>query len=226
MRARRSAHRRHRYDAAMDLLTQSALAAGLAWGSGLRLYAVLFLCGSLQRLGYVQLPGELTLLAHDWVLVASGVMLVGEFIADKVPAFDSAWDALHTFIRIPGGMLLAWGAFAEQGPAAQLAAGIVGGAITSSAHFTKAGTRALINHSPEPFSNWFASFSEEGLLLMGLWLAFQHPVLFLLLLVLFVLLMLWLLPRLWRALRWSYRQLRERFGSGARGPALTDSRVR
>lgn len=191
----------------MDLIAQIALAAGLAWGSGIRLYAVLFVFGGLQRLGYVHLPGDLSLLAHDWVLIASGVMLVGEFVADKVPAFDSLWDALQTFVRIPGGMALAWGALGDQGPAAQWVAAIVGGAITSGTHLTKAGTRAVINHSPEPFSNWLASFAEEGVLLGGLWLVWAHPLVFLALLVVFLLIAAWLLPKLWRALRWTVRKL-------------------
>jgi len=204
----------------MDLITQIALAAGLAWASGLRLYAVLFICGLLQRLGYLELPGQLALLQHDWVLWASGLMLVGEFVADKVPVFDSFWDALQTFVRLPGGALLAWGVFADQGPAAQLAAGILGGTIVSGTHLTKAGTRALINHSPEPFSNWAASFSEDGLLIAGLWLAIVHPWLFLGLLVLFLCLVAWLLPKLWRLMREVWRRLRPRraaaAGEGAR----------
>lgn len=192
----------------MDLTAQIALAAGLAWGSGLRLYAVLFLTGLLQRFGYVTLPGELGLLSHDWVLAASGFMLFGEFLADKVPAFDSLWDAAHTFIRIPGGTLLAWGVFADHGAAAQLAAAIMGGAIVSGTHFGKAGARVAINHSPEPFSNWGASFGEEGLLLAGLWLAIAHPLVFLVLLLVFLLLIAWLLPKLWRLLRETLRRLR------------------
>ncbi len=191
----------------MDLIAQIALAAGLAWGSGIRLYAVLFVCGGLQRLGYVHLPGDLSLLAHDWVLIASGVMLVGEFVADKVPAFDSLWDAFQTFVRIPGGMALAWSALGDQGPAAQWVAAIVGGAITSGTHLTKAGTRAVINHSPEPFSNWLASFVEDGVVLGGLWLVWAHPLVFLVLLVVFLLIAAWLLPKLSRALRWTVRKL-------------------
>jgi hypothetical protein len=194
----------------MDLVPQIALAAGLAWGSGLRLYAVLFLAGMAQRLGWVELPGQLGLLQHDWVLWASGAMLLGEFLADKVPAFDSLWDAVQTFVRIPGGTLLAWGVFADQGPAAQFAAAILGGTIVSGTHLTKAGSRVLINHSPEPFSNWGASLGEDGLLLAGLWLAIAYPWLFLALLLLFLLLVAWLLPKLWRLLRGTWRRLAAR----------------
>lgn len=191
----------------MDLVAQLALALGLAWASGVRFYAAVFTFGLLQRLGYVTLPPDLALLSHDWVLVVSGVMLVGEFVADKVPAFDSFWDGLQTFIRIPGGALLAWGAFGDQTPAAQLAIAIAGGAITAGTHLGKAGTRALINHSPEPFSNWLMSFAEDVAVLGALWLLKAHPVVFLVLLALFVLLLVWLLPRVWRALRWVFEAL-------------------
>lgn len=199
----------------MDLATELALAAGLAWGSGLRLYAVVFIAGLAQRLGWVALPGDLALLSQDAVLWTSGAMLVGEFVADKVPAFDSLWDALHTFIRIPGGAALAFAALGDHGPAAQLAAGLIGGSISSGTHLAKAATRAAINHSPEPFSNWTASFSEDGLLLLGVWLAWQHPWMFLALLLIFLLLVAWLLPKLWRLLHESLRRLSRLF-SGRR----------
>ncbi len=196
-----------RYASTMDLLGQIALALGLAWASGLRLYAVVFIAGGLQRLGYITLPPGLALLSHEWVLIASFVMFVGEFIADKVPAFDTFWDAVHTFIRIPAGTLLAWGAFGDHTPVAQVIVALAGGALVTGTHLTKAGTRALINHSPEPFSNWLASFTEEVVVLAGLWLIHSHPLVFLFLLGLFVLLMIWILPKLWRALRWVFQKL-------------------
>ena len=191
----------------MDLLSQTALALGLAWASGIRLYAVVFIAGGLQRLGVVRLPSGLAVLSHDWVLIASFVMFVGEFIADKIPAFDTVWDAFHTFIRIPAGTLLAWGAFGDRTPVAQVVVGLAGGALVTGTHLTKAAGRALINHSPEPFSNWAASFTEELVVLAGLWLLHAHPLVFLVLLGLFVLAVIWLLPRTWRGLRWAFRTL-------------------
>lgn len=203
----------------MDPITQAALAAGLAWGSGLRLYAVVFAAGLLQRLGYVALPGDLALLSHDVVLWVSGGMLVGEFLADKVPLFDSAWDALHTFIRVPGGMVLAGAAFGDSGAATQIVAALLGGGIAAGTHLTKAGTRAAINHSPEPVSNWIASFAEDGIVLFGIWLAWQHPWVFLVLLALFLLLAAWLLPKLWRLLREAFRRLRRLVGGSSAATA-------
>lgn len=202
----------------MDLIGQIALSLGLAWASGIRFYCVVFVFGLLQRLGYVTLPSDLALLSHDWVLGASGVMLLGEFVADKVPAFDSVWDGLQTFVRVPGGALLAWGAFGDQGPAAQLAITVLGGSIAAGTHLGKTGTRALINHSPEPFSNWFSSFAEDGLVLGGLWLLYAHPLIFLGLLALFVLLLIWLLPKVWRSLAWVFNTVFRRGKADATEP--------
>ena len=190
------------------MLEPVALAAGLAWASGVRLYAVLFFAGMLANLGYVELPEHLRILSHPAVLAASGFMFAVEFFADKIPGFDSLWDAVHTFIRIPAGALLAALALADQSPALILAAAILGGTLTSLTHLTKAGSRALINTSPEPFSNWSASFGEDALVFSGLWAALKYPLAFLLGLAVFVLVAIWLLPKLWRGLRAAWRLLR------------------
>lgn len=192
----------------MDLIAQLALAAGLAWGAGLRLYAVVFLAGIAGRMGWIELPGSLAYLGNDGVLWVAGAFLLLEFLADKIPMVDSAWDALQTFIRIPGAMVLAWGALGEQGEALQFAAALLGGSIAGVTHLGKAGTRAIINHSPEPFSNGIASFFEDGLVIGGLWLAMTHPWVFLVLLALFLALLVWLIPKLWRAFAASLRRLR------------------
>ena len=184
----------------MDTLTL-ALITGLGWTSGLRFYAVLFFLGLLHRAGIYQLPGSLDMLAHPWVLAISGLLFVTEFFADKIPGVDTLWDAVHTFIRIPGGALLAAAAVAGGDPGLGLAAGLLGGTMAAGAHFTKAGSRALINTSPEPFSNWAASLTEDTVSLGALWMALQYPLLFLGLLALFVLIALWLLPKLWRGIR-------------------------
>jgi uncharacterized membrane protein len=197
----------------MNELTPYILAAALAWASGIRLYAVLFTLGLAHKFGWLPLPTDLQLLGHTWVLAATGLLLLMEFFADKLPAIDSAWDALHTFIRIPAGALLAAGIIAPQdGPAWALAAGLLGGTITAGTHFTKAGGRALINTSPEPVSNWTASFFEDGLVIFGLWLAWTHPVVFALMLLLFLLLIAWLLPKLWRGINKLFRKIAEMCG--------------
>ena len=185
----------------MDILQSLALAGGMAWASGMRLYAVVFLAGLLGRLGYLQLPATLSVLENPWIIGLSGVLLCIEFLADKVPAIDSFWDALQGFIRIPAGALLAALAMGEHDPALMVAAGLLGGTLTAGTFAAKAGGRALINTSPEPFSNVTASLGEDILTASGLWIAVAHPILFLILLGLFILLLLWLLPKIWRGIR-------------------------
>jgi hypothetical protein len=191
----------------LDLIHQLALAGGLAWASGFRLYAALFVTGLAARFGWVDLPASLELLSHPWVLGASGLMFCVEFFADKIPMLDSLWDAIHTFIRIPAGALLAAGAMGQMDPTLTAVAAILGGAIATGAHATKAGTRALINTSPEPVSNWTASAAEDVAVPVGLATAIHFPVLFLVLLAAFVIVAIWVVPKLWRALRWMLRRL-------------------
>jgi len=178
----------------VETLSSTALAGGLSWASGLRLYMTLFMAGLLGRLGWLQLPSSLEVLESPWVLGVSGLLLVVEFLADKVPGIDSAWDAVQTFIRIPAGAILSVAALGQMDPAWTAVAALLGGTLAASAHFTKAGSRALINTSPEPFSNWAASFSEEAVVAGGLWAAFFHPWLWFGLLFLFLLMALWLMP--------------------------------
>lgn len=192
-----------------------ALAGALSWASGFRLYAALFIAGMLGRLQVIALPDKLAVLSHTPVLVATGALLVVEFLIDKVPVIDSAWDSVQTFVRVPLGALLAWGVFAHAAPEAQAIAAILGGALAAGTHVAKAGTRAAVNASPEPFSNWGLSFSEDGVVLLGLWLAFRHPVAFLVLLALFVLLLIWLIPKLWRGVMALRRGLSRLLARGA-----------
>lgn len=170
----------------MDLVQTIALSAGLAWASGLRLYLVLFLTGVLAHLGYLHLPESLLVLTHPLVMAASGGMALAELVADKVPAFDSLWDSFQTFVRIPAGALLAAFALGDVDPAWMVAAGLLGGTITAGTHFAKAGSRLAINASPEPFSNWLASFGEEGMVFGGVWAMLASPMLFLILLAVFM----------------------------------------
>lgn len=184
----------------LDLAALLALAAGLGWASGLRLYTTLFVVGVAGRMGWIVLPEGLRLLEHSWVLGAAGVMLFVEFFADKIPLLDSIWDTVHTFIRIPAGAALAAMVFGGQGVEWQTAVALLGGTLAAGTHLTKAGTRAIINASPEPFSNVAASFSEDIVVLGGLWLMFAHPWLMLALLLLLVMATAWLLPKLWRGI--------------------------
>jgi hypothetical protein len=184
----------------LDLAGLLALAAGLGWASGLRLYTTLFVVGVAGRLGWIVLPPGLHLLEHPWVLGAAGAMLIVEFFADKIPLLDSVWDTVHTFIRIPAGAALAAMVFGGQGVEWQTAMALLGGTLAAGTHFTKAGARAMINTSPEPFTNVAASFGEDVVVLTGLWLMFAHPWLMLAVLLLLVIATAWLLPKLWRGI--------------------------
>ena len=195
-----------------DTLQLVALAAAVGWASGIRLYAVLFIVGGLGFLGWVDLPGGLKVLAHPWVLFASGFMFAVEFFADKIPGLDSVWDFVHTFIRIPAGAALAASVFGDSNAAATLAAAIMGGTLAAGSHLAKAGSRALINTSPEPFSNWSASFGEELAVGTVLWLAFTHPIAALIVLVLILALMIWLIPKIWRFIFALIRKVAALFG--------------
>ncbi len=178
-----------------------ALSMGLAWASGINLYAALLTLGVLAHTGNIALPAQLEVVSSPLVMGAAGLMYLVEFFADKVPGVDTGWDALHSFIRIPAGAMLAAAAVGDITPAAELSAAILGGGMAAATHATKAGSRVLINTSPEPVSNWSASIGEDVAVVGGVWAALNHPYIFLGLLVLFILLMAWLLPRLWRGVK-------------------------
>jgi hypothetical protein len=191
----------------MDTLQSVALAGGMAWASGIRLYAVVFAAGVLGRLGYVQLPETLRVLENPWLIGIAGILLIVEFLADKIPLVDSIWDSTQTFVRIPAGAVLAALAMGEHDPELMLAAGLLGGTLTAATHAAKAGGRALINTSPEPASNIATSFGEDALVVSGLFAALYHPILFLVLLGLFAVLLIWLVPKLLRGIRLVFGRL-------------------
>jgi hypothetical protein len=186
----------------MDALSLVALGLGAAWASGINLYAAVLLLGGLHAVGMIPLPPDLEVLSHPAVLIVAGFLYVIEFIADKVPGVDTVWDAVHSFIRIPAGALLAAGAIGSYGHGYEVAAALLaGGALAATSHAAKASGRLVVNTSPEPFSNWAVSFVEDLLVLGGLFLALFKPALFLTLLGAFVLAAIWFLPKLWRGLR-------------------------
>ncbi len=199
----------------MEALASLATAAGLGWASGVRLYAVVFFLGLLHFFGIYTLPANLQTLGNGWVMGAAGFMFLVEFLADKIPGFDSVWDAAHTFIRVPAGALLAAAAVAGGDPGMSVAAAILGGTIAAGSHITKASTRALINTSPEPFSNWTASFSEDALSIGAVWTALFYPLVFLGFLIVFFILAIWLLPKIWRGLKRVLASIRQLFGRPA-----------
>jgi hypothetical protein len=185
----------------LDTWQLIALAAALGWASGIRLYAVLFVVGAVGYAGWFDLPEHLRILSHPLVLAASGFMVFAEFFADKIPGFDTVWDVVHTLIRIPAGAALAAAVFGDSPPAWTLAAAILGGTLAAGSHFTKAGVRMLINTSPEPFSNWAASFGEDLLVGTLIYFALAYPLAALVAVAVLAALSIWLIPKLWRFVR-------------------------
>jgi hypothetical protein len=207
----------------VDVVETIALTMGIAWASGINLYAAVFMLGYLGNTGHIQLPPDLLFLTDPLVMTAAGFMYCVEFFADKTPGVDTGWDAIHSFIRIPAGAVLAAGAVGEVSQAAELAALLIGGTLTAGTHAMKAGGRVLINTSPEPVSNWLVSITEDLAVIAGLWTALTHPVLFLVLLGLFIGLTIWLLPKIWRAIGRVARAIGRWFGRG-RKVAETEAR--
>ena len=203
-----------------QIVTVIALSMGMAWASGINLYAALLTLGVLANTGNIALPEQLQIVADPLVVAAAGVMYVVEFFADKIPGVDTGWDALQSFVRIPAGAILAATAIGDVTPAAHLAAAILGGGLAAATHATKAGSRVLINTSPEPVSNWSASIGEDIAVIGGVWTALNHPYVFLGLLLVFILLMAWLLPKLWRGVKLVASRLAALFGRTPKSNAL------
>ncbi len=193
----------------METVQYIALSMGVAWASGINLYAAVFMLGYLGSTGNFDLPPEMMVVTDPLVMTAAGLMYCVEFFADKTPGVDTAWDSLHTFIRIPLGAVLAMSAVGETTPAVELAAFLVGGSLTAATHATKAGSRVIINTSPEPISNWFTSLGEDFLVITGIWTALTYPLVFVVFLILFIILMAWLLPKIWRGIKRIISTLRD-----------------
>jgi Domain of unknown function (DUF4126) len=152
-----------------------ALVIAASFAAGLNVYATVATLGLLAHAGVLPLPATLQLLSSWWVIAASGALFAIEFFADKIPAFDLIWNALHTFIRIPVAALLAYRATASLSPSEQLIATLAGGAIALAAHGGKTAVRAAVTPSPEPFSNMALSLGEDGLAIFLPWFATRHP---------------------------------------------------
>lgn len=190
-----------------ETLTAIAVALAAGWASGLNAYAAVLVLGLAQRLGLVALPHDMQMLESPWVLGTAAILFALNFFADKIPYVDSINDVLQTFVRIPAGVLLAYGAASGLSPEVSIIAGLLGGTLAAGTHIAKTGSRVLINTSPEPFSNVFASLGEDVTVFGGLALAIAHPITFLCLLALFAILLVWLLPKLVRLALVPFRRL-------------------
>jgi len=205
----------------MGTIEALSLAMGTAWTSGINLYATVAALGIARQLELIQLPQNLEVLGHPAVIAVACIMYVIEFFADKVPYVDSGWDVLHTFIRVPAGAILAARSLGDMNPALELAALLAGGSIALTAHGMKATTRLAINASPEPFSNWAASVAEDVAVLGSVWLMFNHPIIMLIFVAIFVALCIWLVPKIFRLAKRGFIALRDKLRGVKPGPSAT-----
>ena len=192
----------------LELLPTLGRTLGFSFAAGINLYATVAILGLSSRYGWVQLPEQFRVFDNDFVIGAALVLYVVEFVADKVPWVDSVWDAIHTVIRPVGGALIAVATLGDASPAVEGLAALLGGSLAAGSHFTKAGTRAVANTSPEPFSNWILSISED-LFVVGLgFVALKYPALAAAIVIVAVILMIVFAT-------WIVRAVRRRWGRGA-----------
>lgn len=194
----------------MGTIEALSLAMGTAWTSGINLYATVAALGIANQAQLIQLPPDLQVLSHPAVIAIACIMYMIEFFADKVPYVDSGWDVLHTFIRIPAGAILAARSLGDMNPALELVALLAGGSIALAAHGAKATTRLAINASPEPFSNWAASVTEDVAVFGSVWMMFNHPIIMVIFVATFVALCVWLVPKLFRLAKRGFAALRDK----------------
>jgi len=185
----------------METVQYLALGMGLAWASGVNLYATVAVLGLLGSTGNIDLPPELQVLTNEGVIAVAVFMYIVEFFADKTPGLDSGWDAVHTFIRIPAGAIIAAQSVGHVSQEAQLIAFLLGGMVATTSHGVKSAARLAINTSPEPFTNWAASVGEDITAVASLWVAFNHPYMMSVFVVLFFIFALWITPKLLRVFR-------------------------
>ena len=213
------------YFQSMSPLETLGFALGTSFASGLNVYATVAAAGIMQRLGLVNLPDTLQVLAHPIVLGLAGTLFIIEFIADKIPYVDSAWDAVHTFIRPPAAAVLSYSAFGDVPEEWKLGAALLAGSVALTSHGAKATTRAAANTSPEPVSNWALSLFEDGLVVFLVWLAAEHPLLAAGIVIALLILAVLLIRKLWRFARDLRHRFRERSKTGQVPPAVTEERL-
>jgi Domain of unknown function (DUF4126) len=203
----------------MSPLETLGFTLGTSFASGLNVYATVAAAGIMQRLGFVNLPESLQILTHPLVMGLAVTLFVIEFIADKIPYVDSAWDAVHTFIRPPAAAILSYGAFSEGFPEEwKLAAALLAGSVALTSHGANASTRAAANASPEPVSNWTLSLLEDGFAVFLAWMAAEHPLLSATIVVVLVILAVFVIWTLFGYLRRALARLRQGPGTSPAGP--------
>lgn len=195
----------------MDPFATLSLALGSAWTSGINLYLTVSVLGLLQKFGFAKLPGGLEAFDNWWIIGVAGGLYLVEFFADKIPYVDSVWDVIHTFIRVPAGLIVAYAATTQLDPTVHMTAALLGGGLAFTSHGTKAAVRMGANLSPEPFSNWILSVTEDVIAFVGSILAVFAPAVIAVILVLFVLFFIWFSPKAFRAIRKLFSAIRALF---------------
>ena len=193
----------------MDVLNNLNLVLGSSWMSGVNLYLTVAGLGIVNRIGLINLPGNLDVISHPLIIITALLIYLVEFVADKIPYIDSTWDSIHTFIRPLGGATLTYAAMADMGPVVQIPLALLSGAVSLDSHLTKATARLAINSSPEPVSNSVASLTEDGLVITVLWLIIRHPIIASLIIILFILASIWFLKKMFRFLKGVFKIFRQ-----------------
>ena len=204
----------------MEWFSTLSLALGSAWTSGINLYATVTVLGLLQKFGWAKLPGGLDVLDNWAIIGVAGFLYLVEFFADKIPYVDNVWDVVHTFIRVPAGVIVAYAATYQMDPSIYIPAALVGGGLAFSSHGTKAAVRVGANLSPEPVSNWVLSIVEDVIAFVGTLLAVFAPFIIAGILILFVIFFVWFFPKVIRGLKRVFRSAAAFF----RGKTIPDSR--
>ncbi len=189
----------------MEWFSTLSLALGSAWTSGINLYATVTILGLLQKFGATKLPGGLDVLDNWWIIGVAGSLYLVEFFADKIPYVDNVWDVVHTFIRVPAGVIVAYSATSQLDPSIYIPAALIGGGLAFGSHGTKAAIRAGANLSPEPVSNWILSILEDVIAFVGTLLAVFAPVIIAIVLVIFMVFFIWFFPKVIRGFRRVFR---------------------
>ncbi len=189
----------------MEWFSTLSLALGSAWTSGINLYATVSMLGLLQKFGATKLPGGLDVLDNWWIIGVAGSLYLVEFVADKIPYIDNVWDVVHTFIRVPAGVIVAYSATSQLDSSIYIPAALIGGGLAFGSHGTKAAIRAGANLSPEPVSNWILSIVEDVIAFIGTLLAVFAPVIIAIVLILFTIFFIWFFPKVIRGFRRVFR---------------------
>ena len=199
----------------MDALSNIGLLLGSSWATGVNMYLTIAGLGIADRVGFVDLPGNMDAISHPLVIGAAILMFAVEFFADKIPVVDSAWDSIHTFIRPVGGAMMGYMAMANMGPIAQIPVALLTGAVAADSHLTKATTRVAINTSPEPITNSVASVTEDGLVIGVLYLVAKHPIIAGISVIAFIIFSVWFLKVMFRFVKKVFKFLSGNSKEGA-----------